>query len=572
MKLSLGLSIGGTAVRRGGSSGGGSAPVNSVAPAITGTEEQGSTLSCSSGTWSGSPSYAYQWKRDGVDITGATASTYLLDNADVNTVTTCAVTGTNGSGSATATSAATGTIQLVTLPTTPVFRMSAALSPQTVIGTPSRIVTIDDLIGSAHAVVTTDVVGANGPRLMTDADGRKFMRFEAYQGLKMANALSYNTQNMAVFMVGRVHRNASQPLFSMTGNTTAAWLGARHSVSDSPVSAMTPRTAGKLPTVQYPYAQYGAQLQVIGAASRTTANGAIRNYVNNNVGLAAQATSVTSAGSTALGYYINTPPALGAMGEFDLYEIVAYNATMTNASADAIAAALTAAYAISDVTHQVVCEGDSITYGWPAAINGSGNCISMALAPILNNSNVKIVDFGVSGNLLATGANIAARAATVDTATLLTNTSGARNIFMMMGGANDTTARTKAQIYADMITVCTGILALNSASYTVELVAVIPVPLAGSGRWQKFEDAGDGLWAMMRDTATFLTACSANTGQAYEGLMSVLDVPALSSVFADHNAAGDTTYYYTDGIHPNELGTATLAQLYADKINAMGLS
>lgn len=62
------------------------------------------------------------------------------------------------------------------------------------------------------------------------------------------------------------------------------------------------------------------------------------------------------------------------------------------------------------------------------------------------------------------------------------------------------------------------------------------------------------------------------TGQAYEGLMSVLDVPALSSVFADHNAAGDTTYYYTDGIHPNELGTATLAQLYADKINAMGLS
>ena len=236
------------------------------------------------------------------------------------------------------------------------------------------------------------------------------------------------------------------------------------------------------------------------------------------------------------------------------------------------AAALTAAYGIAAVKHQVVCEGNSETYGWPAAINGSGNNVGNVLPTLLANDNVKVVNFGVSGNLLATGANIAARAATVDTATLLPNTGGGRNIFMMMGGVNDTSTRTKAQMYADMITVCTGILALNSASYTVELVAVIPVPLAGSGRWQKFEDAGDGLWAMMRDTATFLTACSANTGQAYEGLMSVLDVPALSSVFADHNAAGDTTYYYTDGIHPNELGTATLAQLYADKINAMGLS
>jgi len=506
VNLSLGLSLAAATVRRGGTSSGGSAPVNTVAPAITGTAEQGSTLTCSSGTWTGSPTYAYQWKRDGAAISGATSSTYLLDNADVNTVTTCTVTGTNGSGGASATSAATATIALVTLPTTPVFRMSAAASPQTVSGTPSRIVTIDDLIGSAHAVVTTDVVGAGGPRLMTDANGRKFLRFEGYQGLKMANALSYNAQVMSVFMVGRVHRNASQQLFSMTGNTTAAWLSTRHSVSDSPVTAMSPRTAGKLGTVAYPYVQHGAQLQVIGGASRTTANGALRNYVNNNVGLAAQATSIVSAGATALGYFINTPPALGAMGEFDLYEIVTYNSSISNAAADAIADALTAAYAIPAVKHQVVCEGDSITYGWPAAINGSGNCISMVLAPLVTNKQVKIVDFGVSGNLLATGANIAARAATLDTATLLPNTSGGRNIFMMMGGVNDTTARTKAQIYADMITVCTGILALNSASYTVELVAVIPIPLAGAGRYQKFQDAGDGLWAMMRDTATFLTA------------------------------------------------------------------
>jgi hypothetical protein len=79
------------------------APVNSVAPAITGTAEQGSTLSCSTGTWSGSPTgYAYQWKRGGVAISGATSSTYLIVSADVGVSIKCTVTATNVAGSASA--------------------------------------------------------------------------------------------------------------------------------------------------------------------------------------------------------------------------------------------------------------------------------------------------------------------------------------------------------------------------------------------------------------------------------------------------------------------------------------
>lgn len=553
-------------------SAGSAAPTNVSLPVITGTVAQGSTLSASNGTWTDSPSsYTYQWQADGVDF-GSDAATQLLDNAQVGKVITIIVTAINGSGSTSATSAATSAVQLVTLPTTPVFRMSAALSPNTNDGT--RILTIDDLIGTAHAVVTTDVVGADGPKLMTDADGRKFLRFESQQGLKMANALSYNAQVMSVFMVGKVHRaGSSQLLFTITGNTTSAWLSARLNVGDSPVSAMTPRTGGKLPTVQYPYAQMGAQLQVLGGVARTTANGAIRNYVNNNVGLAAQATSVTSSAATGIGYYINTPPALGSMGEFDLYEIVTYNSSLTNAAADAIAAALVSAYAIQDVKHQVICEGDSITYGWPAAISGSGNCVSSKLAPKLTNKNIKVVDFGTSGNLLS---QINARATTVDTATLLPNTSGARNIFILQGGVNDTTARSKAQIYADLVTTITGLLALNSASYTVEVVSVVCIGVANAAKYPKFEDAVDGLYAKMRATSTFLTDCSANVGDTYDGKLSVLDLAAYtgpgSAIFADHTAATNTTYYYTDGIHPNELGTEWMAQAYADHINAMGLS
>lgn len=89
-------------------------PVNTVLPAITGIQTNAQTLSCSTGTWTNSPTgYTYQWKRAGVDIGSATNPTYVLQGADVGTVITCAVTASNSAGSATATSAGTGAISAV---------------------------------------------------------------------------------------------------------------------------------------------------------------------------------------------------------------------------------------------------------------------------------------------------------------------------------------------------------------------------------------------------------------------------------------------------------------------------
>jgi hypothetical protein len=84
----------------------GVAPVNTVAPAITGTAQEGQTVTCSTGTWTGTPTitFAYQWKRNGSNIGSATNSTYVLVTADVSQSITCQVTATNGSGSASATS------------------------------------------------------------------------------------------------------------------------------------------------------------------------------------------------------------------------------------------------------------------------------------------------------------------------------------------------------------------------------------------------------------------------------------------------------------------------------------
>ena len=86
------------------------APVNSATPTITGTAQQGQTLTASTGTWSGSPTYAYQWLRAGNAISGATANTYILTGADVGSVILVRVTATNSAGSPSSTSAATASV------------------------------------------------------------------------------------------------------------------------------------------------------------------------------------------------------------------------------------------------------------------------------------------------------------------------------------------------------------------------------------------------------------------------------------------------------------------------------
>lgn len=82
------------------------APVNTVAPSIVGTPVVGGTLTFSPGSWTGypSPSFAYQLKRDGVDIAGA--SPYTVLPADYETDLTLVVVGTNTEGSDSGTSIA----------------------------------------------------------------------------------------------------------------------------------------------------------------------------------------------------------------------------------------------------------------------------------------------------------------------------------------------------------------------------------------------------------------------------------------------------------------------------------
>jgi hypothetical protein len=79
---------------------------------LSGSEVVQQTLSVTNGTWQGvAPiSFGYQWKRDGVNIAGATSNTYTLVAADYGAVISCDIPANNSLGTTTAQSNETGAI------------------------------------------------------------------------------------------------------------------------------------------------------------------------------------------------------------------------------------------------------------------------------------------------------------------------------------------------------------------------------------------------------------------------------------------------------------------------------
>ncbi len=123
-----GTAIGGGSTNSGsgsGSSGGGTStltlpalpPLNTGAPTIGGTAQQGRTLTASNGTWIDGPtSFSFQWEDCNTlgilctSIGGATLNSYVLKASDVGHTVRVVVTATNSGGSTSATSSQTGTV------------------------------------------------------------------------------------------------------------------------------------------------------------------------------------------------------------------------------------------------------------------------------------------------------------------------------------------------------------------------------------------------------------------------------------------------------------------------------
>lgn len=78
-------------------------PVNTIAPAVTGTPNVGQTLTTDDGTWTGYPpppyTYTYQWQNNTVDIPGATSNTYVIQEGDLGDDLRVVVTASSPGGS-----------------------------------------------------------------------------------------------------------------------------------------------------------------------------------------------------------------------------------------------------------------------------------------------------------------------------------------------------------------------------------------------------------------------------------------------------------------------------------------
>jgi hypothetical protein len=143
---------------------------NTSAPVVTGSNIQGQTLTTTVGGWSVTPdSYTYVWNRSGTPISGATASTYVLQAADIGTTITSTVTAIKaGYPSASGTSAATRTIAGAVVPITETF----SIADQT--GWPSGW---SDKGGAG--TFTTNVVSNAGRIVTSGASGRIAKHWDA---------------------------------------------------------------------------------------------------------------------------------------------------------------------------------------------------------------------------------------------------------------------------------------------------------------------------------------------------------------------------------------------------------
>jgi hypothetical protein len=129
---------------------------NTKEPSVSGTAQQGQTLTANGGTWSGtSPiTLAYQWVRCGADggkadgsncatIGGATSTMYTLGSADVGQRLRVRVTGKNSQGSATVASNPTAVVQATgpALPSGAIKLSNGKYSiPVTSVSLPARLV------------------------------------------------------------------------------------------------------------------------------------------------------------------------------------------------------------------------------------------------------------------------------------------------------------------------------------------------------------------------------------------------------------------------------------------------
>lgn len=412
--------------------------------------------------------------------------------------------------------------------------------------------------------------GGTGGVEMTDALGRKFWRYEGAQLSQIAAAFASNPQNVAVVFVGRSHQRAgnilSLGLNGGTAPTTATGLINTYTTGSRP---SLNRPLGKLFAGTEPniaHMAIGAQLQVIGVRSVTTANGGLTTWVNNQRESTTQTAYTSAFAGAELGRFATGANGYGA---FDLYEIALWNAAPSMAQMDAAVAGAVANFAIPPITDTLVLEGDSRVYGSNSDVS-SGTALAMVLsAPGAGYvpEGFRVLSYGASGAQIP---HMVTRRDDPESifATKM-NIGGQRHVAFVVG-ANDGAPSGDANY---------GATAFNTVARG-DAVAAAEKALIHNGGSTGYLGRGWTVTRMVEPIvqaspsvsilqqririreAAYLTDCLAGPGQTYEGKLRRIElanvaVGALKPF--DQPANLPNAFVDGDGVHPNRLGVALYA-------------
>lgn len=426
--------------------------------------------------------------------------------------------------------------------------------------------------------------GTIGPKQMMDALGRKIWRFQGAQAGSVAATLTgISMRANGVFFVGRVHKHRATVNFANarylsytddSNNTTAT--GAQALLQARVVSSGAPsinQLIGSDATNGWKVVP-GCQLHMSGFVSRTTALGGQRGYMNLETAVNATQVSATTTGMSGL-VIGGVPGASNAITadsyQFDLYEFAFFNQSLTNAEADAIAAAMVANWAIPALTRQIILLGDSITdaitTALPVSPDSAGNVGVMLCDPgaELVSTDCRVVNLGTSGHQIS---NLQTQKNAAQSIFGPVGTSGlypggpANNLAAIQIGRNDMGAvgnLSAAAHYANYVSL------LNSATFGQEgllqrgakAVAVSNIATSNPTAQARIETFRDLIMdsGTRLVTAQFMADTLTGPGQTYDGLLSVLPVSEITvasdTKFKTVADAADTAsgYYDSDGTH-----------------------
>lgn len=181
---------------------------NVSVPTVRGNYVVGQILEATDGTWS-SPyaiTLSFQWKRDGVNITGALSPTYTVVAADIGTVTTVQVTASTLQGSLAVTSPSRGTVTAVNNSVLPTISGTVRVGSTLTVAQGTWLNAVNGITqqwqSSSDSTTWNAITGATATTyVLTTAESGLYIRAQVFGNFTSGSTAYKTTANTAATVV-----------------------------------------------------------------------------------------------------------------------------------------------------------------------------------------------------------------------------------------------------------------------------------------------------------------------------------------------------------------------------------